>query len=277
MNFKGKRLADRLLLFYIRKVPDHPVKRRLVNKINDAWFKDGVQLEKNQACFHLSTREQTGLGLMIEDEYEPLTMKLAETILSGGGVLFDIGANMGLWSIQLSKIKNVAVYSIEPSFEIFALLQKNMHSSGAKNITPINLALSNADGFGYMFNQHPKNLGTMKVVNDRQDGAYLVRLCTLADLLGYLNIQRIRLMKIDVEGFELNVLKGLFAGDNAVRPENLIMEFNELIERTGYTQQESFDYIISQGYKPFNMLGQVYIFGEDMPESNLLFKYTGAD
>jgi hypothetical protein len=60
MNFKGKRLADRLLLFYIRKVPDHPVKRRLVNKINDAWFKDGVQLEKNQACFHLSTREQTG-------------------------------------------------------------------------------------------------------------------------------------------------------------------------------------------------------------------------
>ena len=80
-------------------------------------------------------------------------------------------------------------------------------------------------------------------------------------------------MKIDVEGYELNVLKGLFKGDDQIYPENLIMEFNELIEETGHNQREGFEYMLALGYKPFNILGEPYQFGEPLPESNLWFKY----
>jgi len=113
------------------------------------------------------------------------------------------------------------------------------------------------------------------VVEKMEGNAHLIRLCTLSELLAYLKIPDIRLMKIDVEGYELNVLKGLFDGTNTIYPENLIMEFNELIEETGHNQRESFEYILNLGYTPFNVLGQPYQFGDGMPESNLLFKYKG--
>ena len=276
MNFKGNRIADKVLMFYVRNVPNHPFKLRFINTINDFFFNDAVQLKTgSNARFNLSTREQTGHDIMVQGTYEPLTVGLAKSIMQDGGVFFDVGANIGLFSIQLSNIENVVVYAVEPSAGIFSKLLKNIRLSEVENIHPINIGLSYQDGFAYMFNKHPGNLGTTKVVEKMEGNAYLIRLCTLSELLAYLKIPDIRLMKIDVEGYELNVLKGLFDGTNTIYPENLIMEFNELIEETGHNQRESFEYILNLGYTPFNVLGQPYQFGDGMPESNLLFKYKG--
>ena len=276
MNFKGNRLADKALMFYVRNVPNHPFKLRFVNTINDFFFNHAVQLKTgSNARFNLSTREQTGHDIMVQGTYEPLTVGLAKSIMQDGGVFFDVGANIGLFSIQLSMIENVVVYAVEPSAGIFSKLLKNIRLSHAENIHPINIGLSYQDGFAYMFNKHPGNLGTTKVVEKIEQDSHLIRLCTLAELLTYLKITEIKLMKIDVEGYELNVLKGLFEDRNTIYPENLILEFNELIEETGHNQRESFEYILGLGYAPFNVLEQPWQFGESLPESNLLFKYKG--
>jgi len=276
MKFTGYRLADKALLFYVRNVPNHPFKLRFVNTINDFFFNDAIQLKTDRdARFRLSSREQTGHDIIVQGAYEPVTVGLAKTIMQDGGVFFDVGANIGLFSIQLSMIENVVVYAVEPSAGIFSKLLKNIRLSHAENIHPINIGLSYQDGFAYMFNKHPGNLGTTKVVEKIEQDSHLIRLCTLAELLTYLKITEIKLMKIDVEGYELNVLKGLFEDRNTIYPENLILEFNELIEETGHNQRESFEYILGLGYAPFNVLEQPWQFGESLPESNLLFKYKG--
>jgi len=240
MKFTGYRLADKALLFYVRNVPNHPFKLRFVNTINDFFFNDAIQLKTDRnARFRLSSREQTGHDIIVQGAYEPVTVGLAKTIMQDGGVFFDVGANIGLFSIQLSMIENVVVYAVEPSAGIFSKLLKNIRLSHAENIHPINIGLSYQDGFAYMFNKHPGNLGTTKVVEKIEQDSHLIRLCTLAELLTYLKITEIKLMKIDVEGYELNVLKGLFEDRNTIYPENLILEFNELIEETGHNQRES--------------------------------------
>jgi FkbM family methyltransferase len=275
MNFSGSRLIDKWFLAYIRKVPNHPFKVRIVNYINDIFFNNSVKIKfENDVTFPFSSREQMGRGIMVTGEYEPLTIKMCKETLSSGGVLVDIGANIGLFSIYLSRIKGVTVYSIEPSVQNFHKFLFNLEQNKAENIIPINVGLSYEDSFGYMVNQSPINSGTFKVVEDKSEtDTYLIRLCTLAELVKYLNITAIKLIKIDVEGYEMNIFKGFFTKNNSIMPENIVMEFGDQIERTGHNLLDSFNFFIDMGYQPFDVAGKPYTFGDDLPEGNLWLKY----
>ena len=275
MIFSGSRTIDKLFLAYIRKTPNHPFKVRITNYINDIFFNNAVKVKyENGVTFPFSSREQMGRGIMVTGEYEPLTIKMCKDTLSDGGVLVDIGANIGLFSIYLSKLSGVTVYSIEPSVQNFRKFLYNLKKNNASGVVPINVGLSYEDSFGYMVNQSPINSGTFKVVEDKSEtDTYLIRLCTLADLVKYLKITEIKLIKIDVEGYEMNIFKGFFNEHNSVMPENIVMEFGDQIERTGHNLLESFNYFLDMGYHPFDVSGKPYTFGDDLPEGNLWLKY----
>ncbi|MDB5089785.1 MAG: uncharacterized protein JWR09_3779 [Mucilaginibacter sp.] len=274
MRFQGNRSIDKLLLFYSRKIPDHPFKIRFVNLLNRLVFKKSIQLNSSSgATFFLSTDEYTGHELVYSGYYEPLTTALCDKLVSGGGNIIDVGASIGLFSIHLSKINGTMIYAVEPSVQNFASLLKNLALNQSKNVLPLNVALSDHDSFGYLENMHPQNSGTIKVVNSFDGNqAYLIRLTTLSELIQYLELKEIALLKIDVEGFEMNVFKGHFDNENAILPNNIIMEFNSMIDRTKYTTRECLDYILSLGYSAFNVYGAPYIFNDPLPESNLWLK-----
>ena len=69
--------------------------------------------------------------------------------------------------------------------------------------------------------------------NERQ--RFEVQVRRLDGVLGGLGLDRVRLIKVDVEGYELAVLQGL--GDRLERVENLILEFYEWPERRGDNEQ----------------------------------------
>jgi FkbM family methyltransferase len=273
-RFIGVRLTDKLFLSYIRKFPSHPLKLRIINVINDVFFRNSVWVKTDTgAVFQLSTRDQFGWGIMVQDCYEPFTLKISQEILKSGGTLVDVGANVGLISIYLSRIPNVSVYAIEPSVINFQKLMEHISANKCKNVTPLNVALSFKDSFGYLHNEFVKNSGTVRVVEQNHAGSYLIRLCTLSDLLAHLQITAIDLLKIDVEGYEINVLKGLFKTGNTIFPKNMILEYGTQIERTGYNIVELFMYFNQLGYAPFDVQGRPYVYPAHMPEGNLLFKY----
>jgi len=273
MIYSGSRLKDKLFLFYIRKMPGHPFKLRIINALNDRWFKNAVRVKgSNGKLLQLSTREYMCHEIIFSGSYEPLTLSLCEEVLKNGGVCIDIGANIGFHSIHLSSIENLKIYAIEPYFLSFEKLLSNIYLNQAKNIMPINIGLSDKDSFGYLVNPSPANSGTFQVVNKSNDDlSYLIRLCTLSEIVNHYELPAIDLIKIDVEGFEMNVFKGFF-DKNELRPKNIIMEFSDLTERTGYTREQVFNYIIDLGYEAHTVLGTPFKLGDDYPEANLWFK-----
>jgi len=216
-----------------------------------------------------------GRGILVTNEYEPLTIKICRDILKDDSVFVDIGANIGLFSIYLSKFSNAKIYSIDPSVQNFQKFLYHLKLNSCPNIVPINVGLSYQDSFGYMVNLSPINSGTFKVVEAKSmDDTYLVRLCTLLELVNHLELTKIDLIKIDVEGYEMNVFKGFFTEKNKIMPKNIVMEFGDQIERTGYDQLDSFNYFINMGYKAFDVYGKPYTFGEPLSEGNLWLKYV---
>ena len=111
----------------------------------------------------------------------------------------DVGANVGVWSITLSSHFN-RVVSYEPSKRNVECL--NLNVKGRTEIR--NVALSNYNGEA-SFHDEIKNCGNSKLWNeDDVEGLYKVPVKKLDDE----NIQNCSLIKMDVQGYEWQVIQG---------------------------------------------------------------------
>lgn len=137
--------------------------------------------------------------IYINKVYEPyLEGKKDLTIL-------DIGANIGMTSMYFSQFAS-HVYSLEPSKKHSETFLKNMKDNNIENVTLIQKALSHKNGTAKFY--HPENQ-TMYSLNERVNvtGEFEeVTTITLDQLLIETKLNHIDLMKIDVEGAELEIL-----------------------------------------------------------------------
>ncbi len=122
------------------------------------------------------------------------------------GTFIDIGANVGKYSIILAKNPNIKVIAFEPDPYNLEALKFNI----VLNNSPVvikDIALSNKKGTASFF-LNPDNQGNSSLLNSGQKGEEIfVKTDTLDNVLKD-NKERISLIKIDVEGFEAEVLQG---------------------------------------------------------------------
>lgn len=135
----------------------------------------------------------------------------------------DIGANVGIHSLVMGVLcgNEGKVYSFEPSKAIFRRLLENVQYNRLDNIIPINKAIGNEKG-GIGFDDHSQNanIGTSHV---NRSLTTHVPISTLDIEIPETN--KISLLKIDVEGFEIDVLKGaanILSNHHPV----IVLEFN---------------------------------------------------
>jgi FkbM family methyltransferase len=146
---------------------------------------------------------------------------LKDWVFAGGtGTLVDVGANIGLTSIPIAKARGVRCYSFEPDPENYALLCANiaMNSVGPL-ITPFNAAVMSKDGT-FEFERSPTNMGDHRVRADppKKGPANLfdeqrwetvsVQGRSLDSALAGQELKRPIVMKLDVQGAEVQVLRG---------------------------------------------------------------------
>lgn len=130
------------------------------------------------------------------------------------GAVLDIGANVGSHSINFSRVADV-VYAFEPQPRIFYNLCANLLINHVTNVVPFNMALGSTCGITSVPALDPTKPGSPMGVGVGR-GSQLTRIQTL-DSLG---ISPIHFIKIDVEGHELEVLKG---GHETLARENAIL------------------------------------------------------
>ena len=126
------------------------------------------------------------------------------------------------------------------------------------------------------------NTGTGRVLFDvdKAENVVIVLQSSLDDTLKRLGIEkRIRLVKIDIEGYELDVMNGInWAAP--YRPDHIIAEIdNGLLMRAGASADKLVDFLISKGYKPLTVEGRpIDIRGHaKFPEQNLWFKSNDSE
>jgi FkbM family methyltransferase len=140
-----------------------------------------------------------------EPEYD-----LLESLVGPGDWAIDIGANVGHYTLRLSRLvgSDGRVLAFEPIPRTFALLTANVRSTGAENVTLLNVGAS--DRLRLVGMQVPiqggrKNFYQAHISN--QSGAAHSTLVIPLDVLRW--PASVRLVKIDTEGHELAVLAGM--------------------------------------------------------------------
>jgi len=142
-------------------------------------------------------------------KYERYETGLIMSQINRESVVVDIGANIGVYTIQMAK-RAKKVYAIEPDREIFKILTKNVEENGFDNVELINAA-AGAKKEKLNFFKNTNNFGDGRV--GKIEGRYktveinrLVDCLRLDDIL--INEQYISLIKIDTQGWEPEVIEG---------------------------------------------------------------------
>lgn len=151
---------------------------------------------------------------------EPETVRWIETFFKEGDVFFDIGANVGAYSLVAAKFFNgkVRVFAFEPSFLNFAQLNKNILINQCQaSLTPLQVALSDHTALSTFNYSSLIPGGAFHAVGNPLDyqgnvfkPVYQNRVLAyrLDDLLDQFALPLPNHLKIDVDGIEFDILKG---------------------------------------------------------------------
>lgn len=125
------------------------------------------------------------------------------------GVFVDIGAHAGKYTVRMAnKIRERGeVVALEPESFNFSLLAKNIERNGLENVTCINKACSDENGI-VEFYRHNKYSTLHSIKVNKGGELQKVATCRLDSVLATLKIENVSFIKMDVEGAELEVIKG---------------------------------------------------------------------
>ncbi len=160
--------------------------------------------------------------------YDYNNMRLVQWLLQDGGTFFDIGANIGAYTLLASEQGKAEVFAFEPHPQTFRLLAANVRINVRQNVHLFQVALSQhdgsvclTDGYGSSVNHisRERHQGTVEVFSGRVE--------SICDRYGVVP----SVVKLDVEGHEFEVLSGF--GPYLGRIDVLLIEMNGLSDERG--------------------------------------------
>jgi len=183
-------------------------------------------------------------NLMGADERHHLT-----SLVRPGMQIVDIGANIGLYSLLLAELAGPTgqVFAFEPEPQLYRALQNNCRSNQTANISTVNCALGSAPGqvafFRSVFNSGDNRLGGLGWKGQGLE----VEMARLDDVLPN---HQVDFIKMDVQGFEQQVLKGMDKVFAASSNLTIYFEFWPFGLRAAGTQpQHILDHLFKHGFQ----------------------------
>lgn len=207
----------------------------------------------NRFCFHLNVNEYTQCGYYFKNN-NPHLFNIFKKFKDG--VFVDVGANVGYFSLLASSYFK-KVISFEPDPLTFLDLNKNISISKVKNIIAFENALSDKNCSSILY-RNPINRGgsSMEKFSSEIDfgkkkiSEVKIEVKCLDEIYSSLKLdEKIKLIKIDVEGHELNVIKGAMKVISLCKP----VIFAEVSSQKQFLDLLSFLPPEYKGYSPYNL------------------------
>jgi FkbM family methyltransferase len=192
-------------------------------------------------------------SLLENGELEPGTRRLIERFLVPGDVFVDVGANIGLVSLAAARAMQGSgkIFAFEPFPNTRAMMERSLWINGLSQIAHVReAAVSNHIGRTTLFLGHTSGHHSIFALGDAgtaSSSQVEVDLITLDSALP--PDQPITLIKIDVEGAELEVVEGATSTLQRNQDVALIAEFGPShLQRTGRAVDEWLGVFESLGY-----------------------------
>lgn len=174
--------------------------------------------------------DAVGRCIFLTGDYDRKITSMCRRLLRAGDVALDIGANLGVVTLAMAKFVGPTgrVHAFEPNPAMHALAAQSIAQSHS-NVSLHRIALGSADA-ELDLHVPPGNIGAGSFVNDKGGSSHVVRcpVRKLSDVAIAEGIEAIRLIKIDVEGFENEVLIGANEVVSRLRPDAIILETNQV-------------------------------------------------
>ena len=210
---------------------------------------------------------------------EPETVRWIEEFVKDGDTLFDIGANVGAYSLVAAKATGgkAKVYAFEPAFPNFAQLCHNIYLNGCGDtVVPLPIALSDRTVLDNLNYNNLKPGGALHAVGKPvdfkgrefrpvfQQGVLSYR---LDDVVRQFALDPPNHVKIDVDGTELSILHGAAETLSGQSVRSVLVEVEEgreePAELVAYLEGKSFK--LQEKHK--------YVYGEDWEDLSGVFNY----
>jgi len=235
------------VVFFLHVLSRRWLGRDLVNP--DMFLLCDLVLENENGFFHC--RRKTGDFITVSVRNEKGLRRFFDV---EEGVFVDIGANIGKYTVMVGKRlgSNGKVIAIEPEPENFQALLKNVEANRLQNVVPLNIACCSANGEARLYlHRYAPGLHTMAANHKRQlCREVIVPGRTLDSILNEFAIEKVKLIKIDVEGAELEVLKGAI---------ELLRHSQELRIIIEVWHEESLKFLTGLGFRVSKILEKDYL------------------
>ena len=213
-------------------------------------------------------------------DYEKAESAMMENLVADGDNFFDIGANIGWYSINIAASRrNTKVFCFEPIPKTYSDLRQNLGLNSVPNVTAHNFGFSNRAGT-FPFYYYSEGSGNASSTNlTGRDDVETIQ-CEVRTLDSYTTEtgERVDFIKCDVEGAELLVFQGGIKTISRDRP----IIFSEILRKWsakfGYNPNEIFDFFRQQGYEAFTVRGswisRFHGMDEATKETNFFFLHA---
>lgn len=144
----------------------------------------------------------------MQGHWEPATARILESMAYG--TVLDVGANIGMTTLLHSQLAD-EVHAFEPSPTTFALLEENVAAAACDNVMLHNFGLGQASGAFELTYSSDNRSGAYvsdKVKASEGHTVETIRIETMDGFVQTGGARSVDVIKVDVEGFELNVLRG---------------------------------------------------------------------
>ena len=182
---------------------------------NDLWqmtFNDVLicsSFRDIRLFFYCNPVSKVERAIIADGLFSPSTLELADIFLTPHSILLDIGGNVGTFALPLAKAHpEIEVHAYEPNPVAIERFQKNIFINRLENIRLRELAIGRQTGEFEFWAFQNKDMGLSSFRSPLQKGSRKinVRMVSLDDL--NLGEKRVCMIKIDTQGYELEVLEG---------------------------------------------------------------------
>jgi FkbM family methyltransferase len=229
---------ERLLISYARRFP---LRRGKLRAIDALWrvAAGNRGMQRIAELRHGGFKMPCNLNEMLQRQYyffgtyfvEEYILECWHNAAKGAKVILDVGANAGIYSLAaLASQRNAIIHAFEPTPEIAARLRATANLNGLGNLHVHELAVSSCNGYATLRRfrgEFGANEGMNFISQDKAEpGDDLVKTICLDQFSEYNSIDRIDLLKLDIQGHEHAALSGAECLIRAGRIGTIFMELN---------------------------------------------------